>query len=210
MNFSIVNLSNPGIVESKLPEETLVRIKNNYKNYILEKANHTLVGNIKEEYFYDIDKDLELQRIIIECYNYYKSKFGNTLNTCKSEIPIIKSVWLNLQQKNEFNPVHVHDADLSFVIWIRIPYDLKEELNTDYYTNPHYQLRKACFEIIYTTTLGQIISKHFYLDKCDEGKIFMFPSQMMHSVYPFSTADGYRISIAGNLYFECKDELEYS
>jgi dolichol kinase len=39
-----------------------------------------------------------------------------------------------------------------------------------------------------------------FVDKSMEGTVTMFPSSMIHCVYPFRTSDGERISIAGNIY----------
>ena len=33
-----------------------------------------------------------------------------------------------------------------------------------------------------------------------EGKIMMFPSSLVHCVYPFYTSDDYRISLSGNIW----------
>ena len=48
---------------------------------------------------------------------------------------------------------------------------------------------------------GEIITHRLNIDKTWEGKIVMFPSYLMHTVYPFFTSDEYRISIAGNIHY---------
>ena len=42
----------------------------------------------------------------------------------------IKSAWINRQKKNEFNPPHTHDDDLSFVIYTKIPKGLHKECHS--------------------------------------------------------------------------------
>ena len=34
---------------------------------------------------------------------------------------------MNFQRPGEFNPLHFHESDLSFVIWTEIPQELKDE-----------------------------------------------------------------------------------
>ena len=58
----------------------------------------------------------------------------------------------------------------------------------------------SCFEFIYTTILGEIGGFAIPVEEGWEGRIVMFPSKLLHQVYPFQTSDGYRISISGNLY----------
>ena len=35
--------------------------------------------------------------------------------------------WINYQKQNGFNPPHDHDGKLSFVIYLKIPEELKKE-----------------------------------------------------------------------------------
>ena len=43
----------------------------------------------------------------------------------------MSALWINYQKKNEFNPPHDHDGKLSFVIYLKIPEELKKE-NAEY------------------------------------------------------------------------------
>ena len=40
---------------------------------------------------------------------------------------ILTALWINYQKANEFNPPHDHDGKLSFVIYLKIPEELKKE-----------------------------------------------------------------------------------
>ena len=40
------------------------------------------------------------------------------------------------------------------------------------------------------------------VDKSYEGKILVFPAELMHSVNPFYTSDEYRITVSGNVIFK--------
>ena len=103
-----------------------------------------------------------------------------------------KAIWVNFQQKNEYNPLHFHHGDWSFVIWVNIPYDIKAE---DRHTKSGTR-----FNFHYTDILdGGIRSFPIKVDENSEGKIIIFPAKLYHSVTPFFTSNGYRVSISGNL-----------
>ena len=76
--------------------------------------------------------------------------------------------------------------------------------------NPHYYewLREnnsnnnvPChFQFSYTGILGGISNHYVPVDESYENTMMLFPSKLMHCVYPFFTSDDYRISVAGNVY----------
>ena len=110
----------------------------------------------------------------------------------------LEGLWINYQKKYEFNPIHNHTGVFSFVIWIQIPFNLRDELLRKASCNSN----KPCaslFSLIYINPMGSLEQKPFPLDKSDEGTLLMFPSLVNHLVYPFYTSDDYRISIAGNI-----------
>ena len=46
------------------------------------------------------------------------------------------TAWINRQKKNEFNPPHTHDGELSFVIYTEIPDGLDEECRSTVCNSP--------------------------------------------------------------------------
>jgi hypothetical protein len=201
MIFEELKLSNPGILLAEIPSDILENLKQDvdkqstFKFPIKEKVrahNRMLAGQIEKEYSFDLPKDFEI--FLSEFYSEY-SKYFNVFN--KLKIHEITS-WLNIQQKNEYNPNHTHSANLSWVVWTHIPYSLADEDNM---TNTKRSNAKANsrFEFIFSKLNGEIIQHKLEIDKTWEGKIIMFPSYLMHTVYPFFTSDDYRISISGNI-----------
>lgn len=110
--------------------------------------------------------------------------------------PELTRMWVNFQKKYEYNPLHDHSGAFSFVIWMKIPYDWKDErelpwvkgIKTDTAGN-------FCF-------LDRSFTTHtLKMDKNVEGYCCFFPSDFHHQVYPFYTSDEERISISGNIFF---------
>ena len=61
-------------------------------------------------------------------------------------------------------------------------------------------LEASGVSVIYTNVYGQLMSHQIPADESYAGKIILFPAKLSHTVYPFFTSDGYRISISGNLF----------
>tara|TARA_B100000287_G_scaffold242324_1_gene227810 strand:- start:183 stop:749 length:567 start_codon:yes stop_codon:yes gene_type:complete len=112
----------------------------------------------------------------------------------------VRDLWVNFNKKHDFNPLHHHFGALSFVLWMKIPYDRGEEAKTTQakgLSNPHLN---GAFRFIYSSVLGRITQYDYRLDPTWEGTLVMFPATLLHEVYPFYTSDLDRISISGNIY----------
>ena len=169
------------------------------KNGIL-RMNPSLAGQITKEY--QITKSLpllnpfleEMGRAYQKYWNYYPKENPNNNNLT------VESVWVNMQKKLEVNPLHNHDGTLSFVAWLYVPFKLEDERNMENCKNSRTVELASTFQFVYTTVLGKIVNSPMFVESGWEGRIVMFPSQLLHIVYPFQTSDDYRISIAGNLH----------
>lgn len=204
MDFVELKLPNPGILITEIPSEILENLKEEVKkqssfsdkfpiNEKMRKFNSKLIGQIEKEYKFDLSKNFE--KFLSEFCSGYNKHF----NITGFRIKEITS-WMNIQQKNEYNPNHRHSANLSWVSWIDIPYSLENE---DSMSNTKESIFKtnSRFEFLFSKLNGEIQTHTLNVDKTWEGKIIMFPSYLMHTVYPFFTSDEYRISIAGNIHF---------
>jgi hypothetical protein len=188
-----------GYIQSKISKNILEQIKKD-AYYVLEnrdkfkKYNDILVGNIENEYRpYKIEQILKpILFSLANEYHKYSQQDKSLVNWN------IDDIWINYQKKYEYNPLHTHSGDLSFVLWVQLPYNLQEELqlpNSKNSINPS----NSMFEFVHMDHLGKIKSSRIPLDKSDEGKIVIFSSSLSHIVYPFYTSDDYRISVSGNL-----------
>ena len=102
-------------------------------------VNRELAGAIKEEYSI-VHSDFILGEFfdyIIELIGDYEQSFTTPISRDSFTYPLLKmgfapresliSTWINFQKKNEYNPPHSHFGAYSFVIWLSLPYDTKEE-----------------------------------------------------------------------------------
>tara|TARA_R100000353_G_C6457295_1_gene182908 strand:+ start:221 stop:787 length:567 start_codon:yes stop_codon:yes gene_type:complete len=112
----------------------------------------------------------------------------------------VKTLWVNFQNKYEFNPLHSHNSALSFVLFVQIPYKYEDERKTVQARNIDGPIRNGCFSFVYTSVLGQLTDYDYLLNDTFEGVLLVFPASLQHQVYPFYTSDLERISISGNIY----------
>ena len=172
-------------------------VKESNKNIISESTS----SGVPDHFF--IEKTFsELQIYVGQMAQKYENTFNYLKNMeflTKNHFLHIGKPWINLQKKYKFLPNNRHDGVLSYSIWIKIPYDEKEEKK--YKTLKYGNQKFYSFEFSYTNILGQICNQSYEITKKSEGYILMFPSKLNHCVYPFYTSNDYRISISGNLLF---------
>ena len=201
---NIMQFKNVGYLLVDLTEDQLIPIKreineiqNNFSKFNV--YSNTLAGNLKKQYQLIKSKEYinNLLMPFIETYenNFNYLKFIDI--TTKDLILALDNVWVNFQKKYEFNPLHNHCGVFSFVIWIDIPYDIKDEMSMDSSKNSNCNI-PGHFQFVTINSLGNLIKESIPVDKTYNGKLCIFPAQMNHCVYPFYTSDKYRITISGN------------
>jgi len=172
------------------------KVKNNFDN--ADTANHRLVGHLKHEFNLSQCKPY-LEDLLRPLVIGYTKEFNlmedyNLVNDPTNLF--LDSVWVNFQQKHEFNPIHYHSGLLSFALWLSVPYNSYMENNLYPNVNGGSQTSAFCFH--YTSSIGDIKTQLIHADETYENRVVMFPSRLRHSVNPFYTSDGFRISISGN------------
>jgi hypothetical protein len=151
------------------------------KHYHISSENFTKLENFVLSMFYEYDNEYRISN---------KVKLFDTPLTYK-----LFNSWINVQNKTEFLPMHTHDGIVSFVIWMKIPFDVEEELK---YGNNE----TSTFSFLYQSITGDPMFQALRIDNTWEGTAMMFPSKLPHCVYPFYTSDESRISISGNISFK--------
>ena len=179
-----------------------------------QSATNHLIGHLTEEYFIkNRDKDF----VPDDNFKKYESFISNCClakpldNLWESnqyldedrEI-VIDTSWVNFQKKYEFNPPHDHSGVVSFVIFVQIPYDLKDEelCYPNISRSAKNRNHTSKFTFLNPGSCGGFIVDPLDVDKSFEGKMLMFSSKQMHEVYPFYTSDDYRITVSGNMKFK--------
>ena len=196
----------PSDVFLSVNQEVKDIIKNNFTTAI--PYNKHLAGLIEHEYTlitcaYKLNKFFKL--VIPEYW-----KLHNNYKEAQVEYNIIgkdntseykPDIWVNLQKKYEFNPLHNHSGVLSFVMYLQIPYNIEDELCMPHNKNSRVN-SASTFLFVYPSITQQehAVAEHVInIDKTWVGKMIIFPAWLQHMVTPFYTSDEFRISVSGNL-----------
>ena len=160
-----------------------------------------LAGNINSTYSI-FDKDnWFLINVLSQLGMEYENRFANLgkkiPTTCKHSY-CLSNMWVNYQKQYEFNPIHDHQGIYSFVIWMKIPTEFKDQIEFSIAENSNTNvISNFCF--IYQNIIGDMQQFVYEMSKEVEGTILFFPSQLGHIVYPFYGCEEDRISISGNI-----------
>ena len=114
----------------------------------------------------------------------------------KSEVKKIKEIkiinlWVVRQLKNEYNPIHYHEGQLSGVGYLKIPKNMNQNKlikNKKIKTNG---------TIDFINGQKNFLSKSIYNLNPKLGDLLIFPNYLMHTAYPFNV-DGERRSFSFN------------
>ena len=115
----------------------------------------------------------------------------------KSDVKKIKEIkiinlWVVRQLKNEYNPIHYHEGQLSGVGYLKIPKDMNQNKlvkNKKFKTN-------GTIDFINGQT--NFLSKSIYNLNPKLGDLLIFPNYLMHTAYPFNV-NGERRSFSFNV-----------
>ena len=186
------------------------------------KANYRLAGHIKREFNYTNIPEFVKNFFVLSINDIEPKKVKDLLfkytilnKNCQFALD---SLWVNYQKKHEFNPLHHHSGLYSFIVFLKIPYDLNKELRVFNDTNRMIEKgklikaqannRTSKLTFVILDRLGDIQEHLIKVDKSFEGKMLMFPAKLNHQVYPFYTSNGYRITVSGNINLDVTKIME--
>lgn len=223
-----VNLPNIGIVIDKLNPFLFQRIKKEIslikqdidKNYT-EKPKDVLSAFHKKMSGYYYEKSLsdslikDIDNEVLKLIELHESKFQCLINLFNFVVDVqeiqtslnLERMWVNVQRRTEFLPLHTHSGLYSFVIWVDVPFSLNSE-KTQSPNDDLIKDKSGLFTFVYNDILGKVSIFEMPVDNSWEGKICIFPAGLQHMVYPFYSTEEVRISIAGNYRLKVIDETE--
>ena len=191
----IIRAFSPAIGKYKI-SDNLVDTINKHIDLILDDQNKidelyhgkNLAGEIKYEIkltkeFIDLNLYNPIKNIV---YNFVKSTLNKELKTLE-----VKSSWAVCQFENDYNPIHWHDGHLSGVMYTKITQDFGSSYKT---VN-----KNGNIAFIHGST--QLTAASVYDVRPEVGDLFIFPSNLMHTVYPFFSEEERR-SVSFNVFLD--------
>ena len=179
-----------------------IRISEEFHKKLLDEAlksrvkeqdyRNRLAGILKEEYEYK-DKGMFVQEIaqILGVYDEAFQKWKSERYKNKPHY-VLTSLWVNFMKKHEYNPPHDHADQLSFVIFLDAPNEIKEEAKAF----KGQSGGPGSLSFVYGEGNRQAITYQSIIPQNRD--MFIFPSWLKHYVAPFYS-DVTRISVSGNV-----------
>ena len=190
-----------GWLEYKLNSQEIDYIWRCIGNKSKEKANDSLIGHLSGSYFLQDKSDWFWMNTLIPLMDQYKEEFSNIGDNFPTNLKhpyYLERWWVNYQKQCEYNPLHNHNGIYSFVVWMKIPYNDKDQQKIQIAKESNLP-SNGIFQIHYTNILGEPDRYFYRLNPEDEGTLLFFPSALYHSVNPYFNCDGERISVSGNI-----------
>ena len=202
MKFNAVFLGQ-SILKYQVPFDIYVTINQIYESKFkeLKPANQQLVGKIQNEHslFYDGDDQVKMQthnllpltilKWFEECYRHYLD-----FNKIKPYKIHLNSIWVNEMKEHEYNPVHVHQGNLSTGLSSVMILKLPQSFGVEYSSSENPQ--NGRLQILGAAN-GQF-AKIDYQPPMNLRDFYVFPYDMRHCVYPFNGTQETRRTLAAN------------
>ena len=181
----------PTIGKSKLSKKFITLL-----NSHVDKSNFSKKNDYSSKLASQIKNEIKIPKTIID-KSLSKELIKNIkIYLDKSEVKKIKEIkiinlWVVRQLKNEYNPIHYHEGQLSGVGYLKIPKDMNQNKlvkNKKFKTN-------GTIDFINGQT--NFLSKSIYNLNPKLGDLLIFPNYLMHTAYPFNV-NGERRSFSFN------------
>jgi len=181
----------PTIGKSKLSKKIITLLNTHIDKSQLSKKNNyssKLASQIQNEIkIPQATVNKSLSKELIKNIKIYLNK--SDVKKIK-EIKII-NLWVVRQLKNEYNPIHYHEGQLSGVGYLKIPKDMNQN---KFVKNKKFKTNGT---IDFINGQTNFLSKSIYNLNPKLGDLLIFPNYLMHTAYPFNV-DGERRSFSFN------------
>jgi len=182
----------PTIGKGKLSKKITKVINDHIEKLTITKKNDyssKLASQIKNEIkFSNFFINKKLSKELVKNIKKYLEK--SDINKIK-EIKII-NLWVVRQLKNEYNPIHYHDGQLSGVGYLKIPKNMNQNKMV------RNKKIKTNGTIDFINGQKNFLSKSIYNLNPKIGDLLIFPNYLMHAAYPFNV-EGERRSFSFNV-----------
>ncbi len=196
-NMKVISPFGPKIGKLKIPKSILNKI--NYEvDKILKNKSKIKKSDYSRKVVGQVYQEIELPRKFINklMKSFLSKNISNYLKKSinkKSKKITIKNFWVVRQFKNEYNPVHFHDGDISGVGYLKIPKNLtssKKKIRTN-------------GTIDFINGSKSLLTNSIHNHNPKVGDLILFPNNLMHTAYPFFV-EGERRSFSFNLEIDKK------
>ena len=200
MLLEIIKPFGPSIVKTRISLDLIKDLNDYIDNVIKDKKlsktlDHgvNLAGIVNQEIQLDIEfmKKIKWAEYLGPiCKEWIQKDLNKNLKDFR-----IKDSWVVRQFKNEYNPVHWHTGDISGVGYLKVPKNFGKTFQSNKTLN-----RNGEIELIDGSR--KLFSDCTHVITPSVGDLYLFPSYLMHTVYPFFDSEEERRSVSFNAFID--------
>ena len=192
----------PFVMKAKVPDYIIKKLKTEGKK-TKKSYNHALAGHLDNQFLYSKETQEWFYNEIHPLINAYRKghcKFHG-IDDLRVDFSA-DDLWVNYMKAGDFNPLHTHGGDYSFVLFLDVPKQLKKEQEAFKGTSS----KPGALMFEFTQQAKPKWATTGIVSLPETGDFFMFPALLAHWVCPFKSKVT-RISVSGNLRIINKDKL---
>jgi len=203
VDYTYVNWG-PYVMRTKVPDYIIKKLKTEGKK-TKQSYNYSLAGHLKNQFLYPPKIQQWFYNEIHPILQTYRKGHCEFHGIENLQIELqADDLWVNYMKPGDFNPIHTHGGDYSFVLFLDVPKALAKE--QEEFEGTSSQPGALMFEFTqqakprWATTGINVLPQ--------TGQLIMFPALLQHWVAPFKTKCT-RISVSGNIRIVNKDKLPH-
>ena len=184
----------PYVMRTKVPEDIRKRLLTDGKKQ-LKSYHKRLAGHLDSQLKYNDETTGWFYRESSPIWQAYREGWSNWTGHPNEGIELnAHDLWVNFMKPGDFNPVHTHGGDYSFVIFLDVPKKLIEE--QDAFEGTSSKPGSLMFEFTQQAKPKWAMTGQAF--KPRTGDMVIFPALLQHWVLPFKSKCT-RVSVSGNL-----------
>jgi len=201
VDYNYINWG-PYVMKTKLPDYIIKKLKTEGKK-AKQSYNHSLAGHLDNQFLYPEPFQRWFYSEIQPIFQAYRKGHCQYHGIEELNVDLgADDLWVNFMKAGDFNPLHTHGADYSFVIFVDVPKELEKE--QEKFEGTSAKPGTLMFE--YTQQARPRWATTGIVATPKTGDMYVFPALLQHWVTPFKSKVT-RISVSGNLRILNRDKL---
>jgi uncharacterized protein (TIGR02466 family) len=184
----------PYVMRTKIDEDIRLRLLKDAKKE-LKSYHKQLAGHLTTQLKYNTDTTGWFYQSTNHIWSAYREGWSNFFGLTNEGVELhAHDLWVNFMKPGDFNPVHTHGGNYSFVIFLDVPKQLQKEQQE--FEGTSVKPGSLMFEFTQQARPKWAETGQAFLPST--GDMLVFPALLQHWVVPFKTKCT-RISVSGNL-----------
>ena len=184
----------PYVMRTKIPEDMRKRLLKDGKKD-LKSYHKSLAGHLHTQLKYNDKTTKWFYQESHFIFQAYREGWSNWIGLPNYNCELnAHDLWVNFMKPGDFNPVHTHGGDYSFVIFLDVPKELQKE--QDAFEGTSAVPGSLMFE--FTQQAKPKWAQTGQSFRPSTGDMIIFPALLQHWVVPYKSKCT-RVSVSGNL-----------